>query len=52
VYGIFLVIDTQLIVGKKRHGLSNDDYILGAIMLYIDIIGIFEYVLILIGGRR
>ena len=45
LFGIYLVYDTQLIVGEKRHKLSYDDYILGALMLYIDIIGIFIHLL-------
>jgi len=45
LFGIFLVYDTQLIIGKKRHQLSEDDYILGALMLYLDIILIFTYIL-------
>ena len=42
-YGIYLVIDTQIIADEK--GLSVDDYIVGALMLYVDIIGMFLYLL-------
>lgn len=45
LYGLYLVYDTQLIVGEKRHKLSYDDYVLGALMLYIDIVGIFVHLL-------
>lgn len=50
-YGIYLVYDTQLIVGEKRHKIGYDEYILGAIALYIDIIGIFLYILELFGRK-
>jgi len=43
--GIFLVYDTQLIMGNKQYKLSEDDYIIGALALYTDIINIFLYLL-------
>lgn len=49
LYGLFLIIDTQLIVGGKRHELSLDDYIIGALILYIDIIMIFLELLKIFG---
>jgi FtsH-binding integral membrane protein len=50
LYGFFIVWDTKLIVGQKRSGiqLSVDDYVLGALMLYTDIIGLFLNLLTLI----
>lgn len=45
VYGLYLVYDTQLIMGGKRWELDYDDYILGAMMLYIDIIILFLRIL-------
>ena len=45
LFGIYLIYDTQLIVGGKRAELSIDDYIVGALMLYIDIITIFIEIL-------
>ena len=50
-YGIFLVFDTQLIVGEKRHKIGYDDYILGSIALYVDIVGIFLYMLALLNSK-
>ena len=51
-YSIYLVIDTQLILGGKRYEMEIDDYILGAIVLYTDIIMIFLYLIRLLGNRR
>lgn len=51
LFGIYLIFDTQLILGQGRYSLSIDDYILGALVLYIDIIMIFIYILQLCGGR-
>ena len=49
LYGLFLIIDTQLIIGGKRHELSIDDYVVGALILYIDIIMIFLELLKIFG---
>ena len=51
LYGLFIIIDTQLIVGGGRHKLSIDDYIIGAMILYIDIIMLFLYLLEIFGRR-
>jgi FtsH-binding integral membrane protein len=40
-YGIYLIVDTQKIMGGKRGQISLDDYIPAAIQLYVDIIGLF-----------
>ncbi len=45
LFGIYLIYDTQLIVGKHENQLDLDDYIIGALMLYIDIIRIFIEIL-------
>lgn len=45
LYGVYLIYDTQLILGGKHQELSIDDYIVGALMLYLDIIMIFLYIL-------
>jgi FtsH-binding integral membrane protein len=50
-FGIYLVIDTQLIIGGKRLELSLDDYVVGALILYIDIIQIFLYILQLLSKK-
>ena len=51
LFGIFLIYDTQLIVGKGKHKLSLDDYIVGAMIIYLDIITIFLYLLQLLSRR-
>ena len=52
IYTFYIVYDTQLIAGKGRWKLGYDDYIIGSLFLYIDIIGLFMYLLMLIGGRK
>jgi len=47
LFGIYLIFDTQYIVGGKhrKHTIDKEDYILGAMILYLDIINIFVYLL-------
>jgi FtsH-binding integral membrane protein len=45
VYGFYLLIDTQLICGGHTWKLSEDDYIIGALILYVDIIILFLKIL-------
>lgn len=51
IFTIFLAIDLKLITGGGRYELSEDDYVLGAIYIYLDIINIFLYVLQCLGGN-
>jgi len=48
----FLAFDTQLIMGGKKYEISPEDYVFAAMMLYVDIIYIFLYLLALFGGNN
>ncbi|CAF3816870.1 unnamed protein product [Rotaria sp. Silwood1] len=52
LFSIFLAVDTQLIIGGKRYEISAEDHIFASLMLYMDIINIFLYILTLFGGRE
>ena len=52
IYSVFLIYDTQLIVGKGKHSISMDDYIMGAMILYVDIITIFVEMLSICGTNE
>ena len=52
LFGLYLIYDTQLIIGNHSLKLSIDDYILGAIMLYTDIINMFIHILRLLDKSR
>ncbi len=45
LFGIYLLYDTQLIIGDRGNKLDIDDYVLAAFMLYTDIIYIFLRIL-------
>lgn len=46
---VYLIIDTQMIVGSHSLKYSIDDYILASVNLYLDIINIFIYLLAIMG---
>lgn len=48
----FLAVDTQLLLGNKKLGLSPEEYVFGALNLYTDIINIFLYILAIVGRTR
>ena len=45
----FLVYDTQMIVGGRKHELSPEEYVYGALQLYIDVVYLFLIILSLFG---
>lgn len=51
LFGIYLIYDTQLVMGGKRVQLGIDDYIIGSIMLYVDIVNIFLELLVIVGNK-
>ena len=52
IYSLYIIYDTQLILGNKTFEYNVDDYCLAALNLYIDIIYMFIYILQLIGGSK
>lgn len=52
LYGMFIIYDTQLILGTKSNQYNIDDYILAALMLYVDILGLFLEILRLVQGSN
>lgn len=52
LYGFFIVYDAQLIAGGRYQELSYDDYVIGALLLYIDIVGLFIYILSILGSKK
>ena len=52
IFMAYMVIETQLIMGNKKHSLTLDNYTLGAVFLYVNVIGLFLSLLRLFGNRR
>ena len=51
LYSVFIVYDTQLIAGGRYAEISYDDYVIGALILYVDIVGLFLYILSIFGAK-
>uniref|UniRef100_W5LXT7 Transmembrane BAX inhibitor motif containing 1 n=1 Tax=Lepisosteus oculatus TaxID=7918 RepID=W5LXT7_LEPOC len=51
-YTLFLAYHTQLLIGNRKHSISPEEYVFGALSLYIDIVQIFLFLLQLIGSSR
>ncbi|VEL08730.1 unnamed protein product [Protopolystoma xenopodis] len=51
VFSLYLVFDTQMIVGGRKHEMSPEEYIYGALQLYMDVVNLFLMLLSLIGSR-
>ena len=41
LFSLYIIYDTQIIMGNKQDMIQVDDYILGAFMIYTDIISLF-----------
>ena len=52
IYGMYLVHDVQLIEGDKKYSLSYDDYVVGAMIIYIDIVMLFIELLAIFGDKK
>jgi FtsH-binding integral membrane protein len=53
LFGLYLVFDVQLLLGGGgRFALSPDDYVAGAISLYLDLVNLFLHLLRLFGTER
>ena len=52
LFSIYLIYDTQLLIGKGRVKFSEDDYILAAINIYLDVIILFLKILQIFGDKK
>mmetsp|Transcript_22931 Transcript_22931/g.25443 ORF Transcript_22931/g.25443 Transcript_22931/m.25443 type:complete len:134 (-) Transcript_22931:38-439(-) len=52
IFSFILIVDTQMIKGDKNNGISGEDYIIAALMIYVDIITIFIQILSLLANTR
>ncbi|XP_070694842.1 protein lifeguard 3-like [Pempheris klunzingeri] len=45
IYTLFLVYNTQLLIGNRELAISPEEYIYGALSLYVDVVHIFLFIL-------
>lgn len=49
LFTIYLAFDTQMIIGGRKYELSPEEYIYGAMQLYVDVVNLFMIFLTLFG---
>ncbi|XP_061090372.1 transmembrane BAX inhibitor motif containing 1a isoform X1 [Conger conger] len=49
-FTLFLAYHTQLLIGNRKHSISPEEYVFGALSIYSDIIQIFMFLLQIIGA--
>ena len=53
VFSLYIVYDTQLMMGgKHKYALSPEEYIFAALNIYLDVVQLFMYILMIVGGSR
>ncbi|XP_034983751.1 protein lifeguard 3 isoform X2 [Zootoca vivipara] len=50
-FTLFLAYDTQLLLGNRKHTMSPEEYVYGALKIYTDIVYIFTFLLQIVGSR-
>ena len=49
--GIYILVDLIVVMAPEESGIDMDDYILGSLRLYLDIVRMFLYILLIFGRR-
>ncbi|KAK4807325.1 hypothetical protein QYF61_014856 [Mycteria americana] len=52
IFTMFLAFDTQMLMGNRRYSLNPEEYIFGALNIYLDIIYIFSFFLQFFGSSQ
>lgn len=51
VFSLYIIYDTQLMMGgKHKYALDPEEYIFAALNIYLDVVNLFMYILMIIGG--
>ena len=51
VFSLYIVYDTQLMMGgNRKYSLDPEEYIFAALNIYLDVINLFMYILMIVGG--
>uniref|UniRef100_A0A3B4Z5Q4 Protein lifeguard 3-like n=1 Tax=Stegastes partitus TaxID=144197 RepID=A0A3B4Z5Q4_9TELE len=49
-FTMFLAYHTQLLIGNRKHSISEEEYVFAALSIYVDIVQIFLFLLQIIGA--
>lgn len=50
IYALYIIIDVYFIFSRGRYGITHEDYVFAAMIIYLDIIQLFLEVLRLLGN--
>lgn len=51
IFSLYIIYDTQLMMGgKHKYSLDPEEYIFAALNIYLDVINLFMYILMIVGG--
>jgi len=53
IFSVYIVIDTQMMMGgNHKFSISPEEYIFAAVVLYLDILNLFLYILKIMGQKK
>lgn len=52
IFGIYMIFDIKILMGGETYDIFIDDYVLAALIIYLDIIVIFLYILKMLGSSN
>jgi len=50
IYSLYIILDVYFIFSRGRYGITHEDYVFAAMILYLDIIQLFLEILRLLGN--
>lgn len=53
IFSLYIIYDTQLMMGgKHKYALDPEEYVFASLNIYLDVINLFLYILMIVGGSR
>lgn len=52
LFGVYILIDTAIIMDGGKYGISNDDYVFCAMLVYLDMVNLFLQLLQLLARLK
>ena len=53
IFSLYIIYDTQLMMGgKHEYALDPEEYVFASLNIYLDVINLFLYILMIVGGSR
>jgi len=53
IFSLYIIYDTQMMMGgSHKYSLDPEEYVFAALNIYLDVINLFLYILMIVGGSR